>query len=80
MKSIKEKETEWLEDFSFFDDWNQKYDYIISMGEDLPKLPDSEKNEQTRVEGCQSASWLKAEKRDGNCISAAIANPFWAGA
>ncbi len=65
MKSIKEKESDLLEDFEMFSDWNDKYNYIMDMGDELPAIPESHKNADTKVEGCQSASWLEVEKRDG---------------
>ncbi len=65
MKTIKQKEAELLEDFAMFPDWNDKYNYIMDMGGELPVIPKEHKNEQTKVEGCQSASWLKVNKNDG---------------
>ncbi len=65
MKTIKEKEAELLEDFSMFPDWNDKYNYIMDMGGELPLIPEEHKNAQTKVEGCQSASWLTVDKKDG---------------
>ncbi len=65
MKTIKEKEQDLLADFDMLPDWNDKYNYIMDMGADLPLLADEEKNSTNKVEGCQSASWLKVENRDG---------------
>jgi len=65
METIKQKEEGLLEDFSMFSDWNDKYNYIMDMGSELPLIPEENKNAQTKVEGCQSASWLEVEKKDG---------------
>ena len=65
MKSLKEKENELLEDFEMLPDWEDKYKYIMDMGADLHKIDEKDKTPATKVEGCQSASWLIAEKRDG---------------
>jgi cysteine desulfurase/selenocysteine lyase len=53
---------ELLELFSFFDDWEQRYQHIIDMGEKLPPMPDAAKTEQTRVHGCQSIVHLIARQ------------------
>jgi len=63
--NIKQKERELLADFAMFSDWNDKYNYIMDMGAELPVLPDEDKNAETKVEGCQSASWLTVEEKDG---------------
>ncbi len=65
MKTIKQKEAELLEDFAMLPDWNDKYNYIMDLGADLPLIAENDKNAQTKVEGCQSASWLKSEINDG---------------
>ncbi len=65
METIKQKEAVLLEDFSMFSDWNDKYNYIMDMGNELPQIPQEHKNPETKVEGCQSASWLEVENKDG---------------
>ncbi len=65
MKTIKEKEAGLLEDFAMLPEWNDKYTYIMDLGSELPLLSEKQKNEQTKVEGCQSASWLTVENKDG---------------
>jgi len=47
-----------LEEFELFDDWEERYRYIIDLGKDVPPLDVSEKTEQTRVLGCASQVWL----------------------
>jgi cysteine desulfuration protein SufE len=65
MQTIKERESDLLEDFSMFADWNDKYNYIMDMGEELPRISEENKNQQTLVEGCQSASWLEVNNKNG---------------
>ncbi len=65
MKSIKEKEQALLEDFAMLPEWEDKYNYIMDLRPELPRIAPEDKTSATKVEGCQSASWLKAEKRDG---------------
>ena len=65
MKKIKDIQNEILEEFSLFDDWLQKYEYIIDLGKELEKLSSQHKNEDNLIKGCQSKVWLHAESRDG---------------
>ena len=58
-------EEELIEDFDLFDDWSDKYEYLISLGKDLPSM-NEEKIEDNIVKGCQSQVWLTAEAKDGN--------------
>jgi cysteine desulfuration protein SufE len=46
--------------FSFFDDWEDKYRFIIDLGKELPEMPDEDKREENLVRGCQSQVWLTA--------------------
>ena len=63
--SLKEIAAELVEDFDLFEDWADKYEYIISLGKDLPEMKSEDKIEDNIVKGCQSQVWLKAENRDG---------------
>ncbi|MEM6261644.1 MAG: SufE family protein [Bacteroidota bacterium] len=65
-KKISEIEEEIVEEFSLFDDWMDKYQYIIEMGQQLPGLEESDKSEDNIVRGCQSRVWLTAEEKEGN--------------
>ena len=56
--------TEIAENLSYLDDWEDRYRYIIELGQKLPPLADSEKNAATKVNGCVSQVWLVSE-RDG---------------
>ena len=63
--TIKEKQQEIVEAFSFMDDWEQKYEYIIDLGKELNGLSDDKKTESNLIKGCQSKVWIDAEFRDG---------------
>lgn len=49
-----------VETFSFFDDWEDKYRFVIDLGKEVPSLPDCERNDANLVRGCQSQVWLSA--------------------
>ena len=54
-----------IEEFAFFDDWMDRYQYLIDLGRRLPEMPDSEKVDQNKIRGCQSQVWLVANEEDG---------------
>lgn len=56
--SIQEKINQIKEDFSYFDNWEDKYQYLIDLGKKLPRLEDKFKNEDFRVQGCNSNLWV----------------------
>jgi cysteine desulfuration protein SufE len=64
-KTIQEVEDEIIEEFSLFNDWMEKYEYIIELGKNLNPLKEEEKTEENRVTGCQSQVWIVSEFRDG---------------
>ncbi len=57
-----------LDDFSIFDDWMEKYEYIISLGHKLAALPEQYRQEENLIQGCQSRVWVGCELVDGNLI------------
>ena len=63
--SIPEIESEIIEEFALFDNWEDKYEYIIDMGKKLPLLSDEHKKEENKIRGCQSTVWMVSEFRDG---------------
>ncbi len=63
--TIEEIENEIVEEFSLFDNWDDKYEYIIDLGKKLPPLDDQYKKDENRVRGCQSTVWLVADYHDG---------------
>jgi cysteine desulfuration protein SufE len=58
-------EEEIVEEFSLFDNWEDKYEYLIDMGKKLPKLEDAHKKEENKIRGCQSTVWMVSEYNDG---------------
>lgn len=64
-KSIEETEKEIVEEFSLFDSWDDKYEYIIDLGKKLPPLDATYKIDENKVRGCQSTVYLIAEHKDG---------------
>lgn len=63
--TIQDTENEIVEDFSLFDTWDEKYEYIIDLGKKLPQLDEQYKTEDNIVKGCQSTVWLHADNKDG---------------
>lgn len=72
--SIETKEKEIIEDFAIYDDWMEKYEYIIELGKDLPLISDEYKTPENIIVGCQSQVWLYAEKKDNKIIYTAEAD------
>ena len=69
--SIATASAEILEDFDLFDDWEDKYEYIISLGKELDVMPEEEKLEENLVKGCQSRVWLNAKHENGKVVFSA---------
>ena len=67
-KTIKETEQEIVEEFSLFDSWDDKYEYIIDLGKRLAPLEDQYKIDENKVRGCQSTVWLVADYKQGKII------------
>ena len=68
METIKDIQEEIIEDFEMFEDWMQKYEYLIELGKELTPIEDKYKTEDNLIKGCQSRVWLHAEKQDGKII------------
>lgn len=64
-RSIEETEKEIVEEFSLFDSWDDKYEYIIDMGKKLPLLEEEYKKDENKVRGCQSTVWLTGYQEGG---------------
>ena len=62
--TIEALEKEIVEEFELFDDWTDKYQYIIEMGQKLPDLDAIYKTEENKIKGCQSSVWLHAYSED----------------
>ncbi|MGB0429292.1 MAG: SufE family protein [Bacteroidia bacterium] len=65
MNSTEEIQESIIEEFSFFEDWAEKYEYIIDCGKSQGKLEEKYKIEENKVTGCQSHVWLHADYKDG---------------
>lgn len=63
--TIKEIQEEIVDEFSMFDDWMQRYEYIIELGKTLPLIDEKYKTEENIIKGCQSKVWLQGEEQDG---------------
>lgn len=62
---IKTRQDEIIEEFSIFDDWMDKYNYLIELSRELPPIDPKYKTNQYLIEGCQSKVWLNAEIENG---------------
>ena len=68
METIKEIQEDLIDEFSMFDDWMQKYEYLIDLGKGLPQIEEKLKIEDNLIKGCQSRVWLDAKHEDGKII------------
>jgi cysteine desulfuration protein SufE len=62
---IREVQEAIIDDFSYLDDWEEKYEYIISLGKTLPVIEEAFKTDDYLIRGCQSRVWLRASIEDG---------------
>ena len=74
MSEIASAQQELIEEFSLFDDWMDRYQYIIDLGRRLPEFPDELRTEENRIRGCQSQVWFVPEQRDGRLHFRAISD------
>lgn len=65
MASINEIQNEIIEEFSQMDDWMDRYQLLIDLGEEQEPLAETEKTEQNLIDGCQSRLWLTCEEHEG---------------
>lgn len=70
-RPIVKVENEIIEEFSVFEDWMDKYEYIIELGKSVPMIEETQKTEANLIKGCQSRVWLSSEYRDGKIFFAA---------
>lgn len=66
IKTLKEAEEEVVDSFSMYDEWLDKYEYLIDLGKNLPPYPEELKTEDRLIKGCQSRVWLNYEVKDGH--------------
>ena len=69
--TIQEKEQQVIEDFSLYDEWLDKYEYLIELGKTLDAYPESKKTDDRLIKGCQSRVWLDAAMKDGKLVFSA---------
>ena len=60
---VRQAQDELVEEFQFFEDWMDRYQYLIDMGRKLPEFPESDRTDANKIRGCQSQVWFVAEKR-----------------
>lgn len=65
MVSLKEAEDAIVEEFSMFDEWLDKYEYLISLGKNLEAYPEEKRTDERLIKGCQSRVWLDAKIENG---------------
>jgi cysteine desulfuration protein SufE len=65
MSEIDKRQDEIIEEFSVFDDWMDKYSYLIDIGKELNSLAEDKKDDTLLIKGCQSKVWLNSELKDG---------------
>jgi len=63
--TLEQKQQDIIDEFAIYDDWMDKYEYIIELGKELPLIEDSKKTEDRLIEGCQSRVWVESEFIDG---------------
>lgn len=68
MASIQNIQQEIIDEFSFFENWSDKYEYLIDMGKNLPLIDDQYKTEDYLIKGCQSRVWLRADIDDSGRV------------
>jgi len=66
--TIKEIQEEIIDEFSFFEDWMERYEYIIELGKSLPLIDAQYKTDENLIKGCQSKVWLHSDLQDGKVI------------
>lgn len=66
--TIEEKQEELVEDFSLYDEWLDKYEYLIELGKALPAFPEEKKTDDRLIKGCQSRVWLDAGMDGGKIV------------
>ena len=74
MNEVEQAQAEVIEEFAFFDDWMDRYQYLIDMGRRLPDLPAADRTDANRIRGCQSQVWFVAEEVDGRLHFRAISD------
>jgi len=66
--TIKEIQAEIVDEFSMFDDWDERFQYVIDLGKSLPLIDEQYKTEENTIKGCQSKVWLHAKMTDNKVV------------
>lgn len=67
-QTIQEIQDSLIEEFDLFEDWTDKYEYLIDLGKKLPVMPEAYKTDENVIKGCQSKVWLNAKLEDGKVV------------
>lgn len=68
MISLKERQAEVIDEFSMYEEWLDKYEYLIELGKNLEPFPEDNKTEDKLIKGCQSRVWLNSELKGGAIV------------
>ena len=71
---IQEDQEELIEEFAFFDDWMERYEFLIDLGRKLPEFPEEFRRDEFKLKGCQSQVWFVGEKRNDKLVFHAISD------
>ena len=71
---VQAAQREVIEEFAMFEDWMDRYQYLIDLGRRLPEFPEDLRTEENRIRGCQSQVWFVASKKDGRLEFRAISD------
>ena len=71
---VQAAQEELVEEFRFFDDWMDRYQYLIDLGRRLPEFPDADRIESNKIKGCQSQVWFVASEQNGRLNFRAISD------
>jgi cysteine desulfuration protein SufE len=74
MNEVEKAQQDLIEEFQFFDDWMDRYQYIIDLGRRLPEFPEAEKTDANKIKGCQSQVWFLASMKEGRLHFQAISD------
>lgn len=66
--SIESIQNDLVDEFEMFDDWMERYEYLIELGKHLPLIAEENKTEDKLIKGCQSKVWLHSELKDGKVV------------
>lgn len=66
--NIKSIQEEIIDEFSLFDDWDERFQYVIDLGKSLPLIDEKYKTEENTIKGCQSKVWLHAQMENGKVV------------